>query len=161
VDCQTWVMSVLGKNQVESWFGAGAADRIWLQTKKLGGFKYTAGNERVVGLGYSFNSQSQAYSGEWTSGAINMLRIFAKESGERRYMDEADEMKMHIEHPLAGNFTLGGRRVEAVKYANERYYIPFGWWANPFPNIASTAWLLFLDSNFNPFNLGGAYLPPK
>jgi len=89
-----------------------------------------------------------------------MLRIFYKETGDQKYMNEARNLAMNIDNVLTGNFSINGRDVLAVKYANKRYYIPFGWWANPFPNIASTAWSLFLDANFNPFNLGGDYLPP-
>jgi len=161
VDCQTWVMSVLGRTQVDQWFGAGSADRIWLQTKKFGGYKFDGSSGSVVGLGYSMNQESQAYSGEWTLGAINMLRVFAKETGIQKYTEEAQHLRRQLDRGLVGNFSINGRDVQAVKYVNDRYYIPFGWWANPFPNIASTAWTLFVDANFNPFTLGGSYSPPQ
>jgi len=107
------------------------------------------------------NQESQAYSGEWTLGAINMLRVFAKETGIQKYTEEAQHLRRQLDRGLVGNFSINGRDVQAVKYVNDRYYIPFGWWANPFPNIASTAWTLFVDANFNPFTLGGSYSPPQ
>lgn len=42
-------------------------------------------------------------------------------------------------------------------YASQRYYIPFGWWANNIPSTASTGWAVLVDSNHNPFLLTGAY----
>ena len=43
----------------------------------------------------------------------------------------------------------------AYRYSNRRYEIPFGWWANPLPSLASTAWAIMNDRDFNPFELGG------
>lgn len=42
-------------------------------------------------------------------------------------------------------------------YASKRYFIPFGWFANPLPSTTSTAWIIMLNYNFNPFTLGGSY----
>ena len=42
-------------------------------------------------------------------------------------------------------------------YASKRYFSPFGWFANPLPSTTSTAWMIMLDYNFNPFTLGGSY----
>ncbi len=44
-------------------------------------------------------------------------------------------------------------------YANKRYMIPFGWFANPIPSTTSTSWILMLHYNFNPFKYGGDYTP--
>ena len=43
----------------------------------------------------------------------------------------------------------------AYLYANKRYFIPWGWWANPIPSLASSAWVVLIDENYNPFILGG------
>jgi hypothetical protein len=43
----------------------------------------------------------------------------------------------------------------AYLYANKRYEIPFGWWANALPSLASTTWAIMTDHNFDPFVLGG------
>jgi len=42
-------------------------------------------------------------------------------------------------------------------YANKRYLIPFGWYANPIPSMASTTWAVMLHYNFNPFSVNGDY----
>ncbi len=44
-------------------------------------------------------------------------------------------------------------------YASKRYLIPFGWYANPIPSMASTTWALMLDYHFNPFSARGDYFP--
>ena len=43
----------------------------------------------------------------------------------------------------------------AYLYANERYFIPWGWWANPIASLASSAWVILIDNDFDPFVLGG------
>lgn len=45
----------------------------------------------------------------------------------------------------------------AFLYASKRYFIPFGWYANPLPSTCSTSWSVMLHYNFNPFQLGGGY----
>jgi hypothetical protein len=40
VDCQTWVMSVLGAPTIDGWFGSGTALNIWNTAMKLGGYVY-------------------------------------------------------------------------------------------------------------------------
>ncbi|MDH4470332.1 MAG: hypothetical protein QE493_05100 [Verrucomicrobiae bacterium] len=42
-------------------------------------------------------------------------------------------------------------------YASKRYLIPFGWYANPIPSMASTTWAVMLHYNFNPFSVKGDY----
>ncbi len=40
-------------------------------------------------------------------------------------------------------------------YASKRYYIPFGWYANPLPSTCATAWALMVADRFDPFVYGG------
>jgi len=42
-------------------------------------------------------------------------------------------------------------------YANKRFFIPWGWYANPIGATASTAWAVLNDFNYNPFQLGGTF----
>jgi len=126
-------------------------------TKKLGGYHYSSSDQSVEGFGYSFNSEANAFSGEWSFGAINMLRILAFETGDKSYLDEATKIRQKIEDELTDTFSVNGKDVAGVKYVNKRYYIPFGWFANPVAALASTSWAVFADSNFNPFYLGGNY----
>jgi hypothetical protein len=40
-------------------------------------------------------------------------------------------------------------------YASRRYFIPFGWYANPIPSTCATAWMLMVANTYNPFLAGG------
>jgi len=40
-------------------------------------------------------------------------------------------------------------------YANKRFFIPWGWYANPIGATSSTSWAVCNDFNYNPFMLGG------
>jgi len=66
-------------------------------------------------------------------------------------------MRQAIEEELSTVAVINSLRVDAILYANKRYWIPFGWWANPIPSLASTGWAALVDSMYNPFYLGGIY----
>ena len=81
VDVDTWGVATLGPEQIDSWFGFGAAFEVWQRLKKWGAY----GVDRTLwGVGYSDadgNGQTAdgAYksgilSAEWTAGAIVMVR---------------------------------------------------------------------------------------
>ncbi len=80
VDVTTWGVTVLGQPLLDQWFGFGSAYQAWENVKKWGGFY--GPNQQLWGVGYSdqdgngASSQEQAgiLSGEWTAGAINMVR---------------------------------------------------------------------------------------
>jgi len=156
VDCQTWVMSVVNPLLIDQWYGAGTARNIWVMTKKLGGYRYN-GNT-ADGLGFSVNNNDQVFSGEWTFGGINMLRIFANIYSDSSFLQEANTMRNNIQTELFEANTVNGKAVTGIRYANKRYFIPFGWWANPILSTASTGWAALIDSNYNPFHLGGQYV---
>jgi hypothetical protein len=40
-------------------------------------------------------------------------------------------------------------------YASKRYQVPFGWYANPIPSTSSTAWMIMLADDYDPFGYGG------
>jgi len=142
---------------IDQWFGVGASHNIWQTTKRIGGFNCIHPTTGYCdGVGFTQNPE-QVFSGEWTLGAINMLRIFASEYNNLSYQTEAKFMRDAIENQLIGTATIGSTPVTGVKYSNIRYYIPFGWWANPLLSVASTGWTVFADNDFNPFYLGGAY----
>jgi hypothetical protein len=165
VDCQTWVMGAIGMDTVDGWFGKGTALKVWANTKARGGYKYDAATGMASGVGFSDNQVDQVFSGEWTLGAVAMLRVFAAETraagdaaGADKIAAEADFMRAAVASELATADATGN---PAVKYANTRYFIPFGWWANPIPALASTGWAVMADQGFNPLTLGGAYTPAK
>jgi len=158
VDCQTWVMSVLGAPTIDQWFGAGTALNIWTTTMKLGGYVYDPSSNTVQGVGYSLNQGVNVFSGEWSFGAINMLRIFATQynaSVQPQLVYQANLIRQNIEGRLT--YTDNTLKSTVVWYANKRYTIPWGWFANPISSTASIAWAVMVDSNFNPFVLGGSY----
>jgi hypothetical protein len=46
-------------------------------------------------------------------------------------------------------------RAAPYLYASKRYRIPFGWYANPLPSTSSSAWIVMLADNYDPFGYGG------
>lgn len=162
VDVQTWGITVLGKTKIDSWFGDGTTDRIWTTTKQIGGYRYNSGTNYADGVGFTDNSAVQVFSSEWTLGATNMLRVIAAQTTDQNkasaYRTEADYMRQRVEMELTTQGNLkDGTYATGVKYANKRYYIPFGWYANPIWNTAALGWAAVYDLNFNPFYLGGKY----
>jgi len=157
VDCQTWVISVIGAPTIDSWYGTGATLKIWQNTKLLGGYSYDAPSDTVFGVGFSKNQDVQIFSGEWSFGAVNMLRILANQlpDSSMKLLNEATIIRQAIDDTLT--FYDVSINSDIVNYANRRYYIPFGWYANPLPSLASISWAVFTDSDYNPFLLGGRY----
>ena len=51
--------------------------------------------------------------------------------------------------------SLGFRSSKSYLYASKRYFIPFGWYANPIPSTCATAWVVMLADRFDPFGYGG------
>jgi len=81
VDVNTWGVAALGARQIDAWFGFGAANRLWESLRRWGAY---GEGHTLLGVGYSDrdgNGQAQdgtfrsgVLSGEWTAGAIVMLR---------------------------------------------------------------------------------------
>jgi len=156
VDCQTWTMSNIHPLLIDQWFGPGTAEGIWVTTKKLGGYNYNPLDGFVDGVGFTSNDKT-VFSGEWSLGAANMLKIFDQIFPGKGYASEAQHIRDCVQKELLATQSINGQSVTAIKYSNKRYYIPFGWWANPVLSAASTGWAVMMDKDFNPFYLGGAY----
>jgi len=159
VDCQTWTISVVGAEVIDGWFGAGATLKIWEKTKEIAGYKYNHNTKIADGVGFS-SDKVQVFSGEWTFGAINALKVAATHytgNAQAKLLQEAEHMRNAIESELTQQGSINGHDCPGVLYANKRYYIPFGWWANSVLSTASTGWAVLLDKNYNPMNLGGSY----
>ncbi|HXV18679.1 MAG TPA: GNAT family N-acetyltransferase, partial [Candidatus Omnitrophota bacterium] len=154
VDVQTWGLTVLGREKVDQWFGKGKAFEIWNKTKQAAGYLVDG---KLAGVGYK--KTNDILSGEWTFGAITMAKVLAAQykgiddKAAASLLEDADAMRKGVEElKVAVGDTV------AYKYANKRYRIQFGtsgWWANPIPSTASSTWAIFVDTNFNPFELGG------
>jgi hypothetical protein len=167
VDCQTWVASVLGARIIDATYGENTTYNLWQTVKRLGGYYGPSNSSSSIihGVGYTSNDYNgQVFSGEWTLGAVNWLLIMASESD---YSDEqqallladAQSMRAAVEDELVVNVPVRNTTLNTtgVLYADRRYFIPFGWWANPLQSLASTGWAVALDSNFNPLMLDGSY----
>ena len=46
-------------------------------------------------------------------------------------------------------------RSEPYLYSSRRYLIPFGWYANPLPSTAASAWVILIADRYDPFGYGG------
>jgi len=157
VDCQTWAMSAISPLLIDQWFGVGTSLNIWKTTKRLGGYKYQNATGSCEGLGFSDNID-QVFSGEWTLGASNMLRIFSNLYNDPSLKAEADFMLNNVVNQLTQTDTIDGVQVKGILYASKRHWIPFGWWANKLLSTVSTGWTVLLEKNYNPLHLGGEYI---
>jgi|GEM_PF-622264 len=161
VDCQTWGISALTPEWIDRTFGDGTAYRIWNNTIERAGYLDEDGSL----LGVGFTEGHRIVSVEWTCGAILACRLMT-EHYQKIHPDWAEKTRRDA---LAMRFAMErfkmdvGRNSDAYLYSNERFFIPFGWWANPIPNLVSCAWILLTDMEFNPFVLGGGehYKPLK
>jgi len=174
VDCQTWGMTVLGQKKVDAMFGEETAYKIWQATKKFAGY-YNDKNQ-LGGVGYTIVNGSQSsmiWSAEWTWGAIGACEKLAYEYGLAGRTDlaasltaDAQSMVSLVTQPMIrcenGAWCGGGLVQEdgSYLYANSRFFIPWGWYANPIGATCSTAWAIMHDHNFNPFVLGGGPVSP-
>lgn len=150
VDVQTWTIKVFGAKKIDEWFGEKAANRIWQNTKKRGGYYE---GEILKGVGYT-DDPSAVLSVEWTLGAILLVNELNDLYKHPELVKEAASMRAGVE-ALKEKVVLDGTETVAFHYADRRYNIPFGWWANKIPSLTSTAWAMMIDRNFNPFVLGG------
>ena len=107
---------------------------------------------------------AETFSAEWTFGAVNMLRVAAAEGGydaatKASLIADADFMRASIEEELLASTPVqqGFTYHPSFLYSNSRFWIPFGWWANPLPSTASTGWAVAVDKGWNPLHILGSY----
>ena len=149
-------------------------------SKALFGVGYTDVNDPAAVSHIPAEAKKHEYiiSAEWTFGAINMCLVLAEQYDDinsshhnefyaRSLRADAHSMisgvnsigalsKVDDSHPLI-DLESRDENTAAYRYANRRYNIPFGWWANPIDSLCSTAWGLMVANRFNPFILGGSY----
>jgi hypothetical protein len=127
--------------------------------------------------------QQGVLSAEWTAGAVNavrsMIRHYEPVAAGTEHSEEARTMLQSLlkdeREMLEGLQTLRVDRylhtdfpgkpphpvapitqtLRPYLYASRRYFIPFGWYANPIPSTCSTAWVVMLTDHFDPFGYGG------
>jgi hypothetical protein len=101
-------------------------------------------------------------STEWTAGAILNARLLA-DAYEKTHPYWSRELRKDAITMRIGIEALKVRLEDgsiAYLYSNRRFFIPFGWWANPVPSLMSSAWVLMIDKDYNPFVLGGRMRQP-
>ena len=188
VDVNTWAVTVLGQPLIDSWFGAGTANTIWQKVKSWGGFYGPDNTLWGVGFsdqdgngGGTFNANG-ILSVEWTVGAINMVKALMVQYGPAhpayaalkadyenmlhhlsslrtdQYANYASAFPQGIAPTFNKLVPLQDNQLGFL-YASKRYAIPFGWFANPLPSTCATAWMIMEYYGYNPFVLGGGYVP--
>ncbi len=153
VDCQTWGIASLGVEKVDAMFGEGTSYKIWKNTVQRAGYFDEFGS--LMGVG--FTDDHRILSVEWTCGAILATRKMA-EAYRDTHPDWARECALDavsMRHGVEEVKTHPTEDSTAYLYANNRYFIPFGWWANPIPSLVSSAWIILIDLDYDPFILGG------
>jgi len=192
VDVDTWGVAALGAGQIDGWHGFGAAYHLWENLKSWAAYGQ---GQTLQGVGYSDadgngtevggNFRAGVLSGEWTAGAIvmvrNMIRHYDAVPRSSPQVAQAQafvaQLKADEAAMLVGMQRLRYRRYldadipgkpqdyahligepvasEPYLYASKRYQIPFGWWANPLPSTAASAWAILVADRYDPFGYGG------
>lgn len=152
-DVQTWGIVALGPKALDNWFGEGAANSMWQAAKNFSGAR--DGSGKLLGVG--FTTENNRLSVEWTAGAIFAARLLAEYYKEispelaKAAFNDAVGMREGIE---TLRFDLAEGK-SAYSYSSRRGWIPFGWYSHS-PDVlslASTAWVVLVDAQFNPFYL--------
>jgi len=173
VDCQTWGLLVLGSKRFDAWYSSKqTAYGLWQAVKKLAGYFI---DDNIAGVGYTTTGKNGTadrnvtiWSGEWTWGAVFMLRRVSSEYSRAGKGDwatamkaDADQMVKYMQTevvPCDDGVWCGGGLVQidgSYLYANKRFFIPWGWYANPIGATSSTAWGVLNDYDYDPFRIGG------
>ncbi|GEM_PF-6961285 len=185
LDVNTWRVTALGPKTVDTWFGQAASFNIWRVAKEKSGYIGKDGDLWGVGYTDQRESEERVLSGEWTAGAINMVHMLIQyyENNAGISEQELAELQADEASMLEGLLALSSERYEqknfsndgglpaqyktllatnetAIYYASRRYEIPFGWFANPLPSTASTAWTMMLSYWYNPFGYKGSMVSP-
>jgi hypothetical protein len=184
VDVNTWGVAALGAKQIDAWFGFGAAYRLWERLKDWGacgegrtlwgvGYSDADGNGRTAAGDF----RAGVLSAEWTAGAIVMVRNMLEHYRGTQFADSlaADESSMlggmqHLRYDEYLRASLPGKPAdyanlivepetpvgsEPYLYSSRRYFIPFGWYGNPIPSTAASAWVILIADHFDPFGYAG------
>jgi hypothetical protein len=160
--------------RLKTWGAYGVGKTLWGV-----GYSDQDGN----GVDRDGNYKEGVMSAEWTAGAINAVRnmisgysaepaISSRHDAARTYVaslkrDETAMVKamnaLRIDQYASTDFPgkpanyaeLISLKTKPYLYASRRYHIPFGWYANPLPSTASTAWAMMIAYSYDPFGFGG------
>ena len=160
--------------QIKKWGAYGVTNTLW-------GVGYS--DEDDNGMNPDGTYRRGILSAEWTAGAINAVRNlinyyehipadsphFAMSKTYVQSLKE-DEISMldalttlRIDNYRKTDFPgkpssyddLIQLSSKPYLYASKRYFIPFGWYANPIPSTCATAWVIMLADRFDPFGYAG------
>jgi hypothetical protein len=127
------------------------------------------------------NFRAGVLSAEWTAGAIVMVRnmiqhyrvtpggapLVAKLAQDEAHMlDGIQQLRFgryvaaSIPGKPPGYASLIVRPAtpagsEPYLYSSRRYFIPFGWYGNPLPSTAASAWVILVADRYDPFGYAG------
>lgn len=160
--------------QVKKWGAYGVSNTLW-------GVGYS--DEDGNGMNADGSYRQGVLSSEWTAGAVNMVRNLVayyqqvsvdsanyKKAQEYVQSLKKDEFRMSdaLQTLRIDNYNkanLPGKPAAYQKlinqtskpylYASKRYFVPFGWYANPLPSTCATSWMIMLADRFDPFGYGG------
>ncbi len=155
--------------QVKFWGGYGKDQQLFGV-----GFSNVDGN----GLNADGSYRQSILSAEWTYGAITMVRDMVRFYSDCKGTDEQQKQaalfvsslrqdeqtmlsamdRLQLTQFDANTFPGAPTNYNALitlptnpmLYASRRYFIPFGWYANPLPSTCATAWKILVASHFNP-----------
>ncbi len=152
LDVQTWAIAAFGGLKIDEWFGSGTAYKIWQTSKNRSGY-YTDNDETLLGVGYT--DEHDQISVEWSAGAI----LSTTELSEYYQFSNPDFSESLSKDAVSMRQGIEQLRMDlpndksAYAYSLKRKWIPFGWYSHPpqVLSLASTAWVLFIDTKFNPF----------
>jgi len=130
----------------------------------------------LAGVGYTTAKNAtnmtrpDIWSGEWSWGAVFMTMKLAdeyKKMGKGAWaadlLADSKSMVSFMEKAVVpaedGVWKSGGlvQKDGSYLYANKRFFIPWGWYANPIGATSSTAWAVFYNMTYDPFVLGGYF----
>lgn len=171
-DVQTWgIAAILAdrdlERRLEGTLGEGFLDQMFQSVVDLAAYRGPDGE--LMGVGYTRQAQGApgaVLSGEWTWGAVNAAIALADFHKEPAHADPAKvkqllawarELASGVTALCSHDYAAGGRDWVGYLYANDRVWIPWGWWANPCPSQAATAWALMVNAGFDPFEPGGGH----
>lgn len=151
LDVQSWGIACIGPKQLDIWFGAGSAWRIWQAARANSGVFDKNGN--LLGVGYT--DEHDRISVEWSAGAMVALTeltdYYQVKNPDWFAQALADKFSMRMSmESLRFNIS---QRLAAYSYSSRRGEIPFGWYSHDpqVLSLVSTGWMIFVDAGFNPF----------
>ncbi len=153
LDVQTWIIAALGPQKIDEWFGKGTAYQMWQTAKAFSGSWDKNGH--LQGVGYTH--EHDRISVEWTAGAILAVRKMAAyyKEGNPRWAKNLSRDANLMRQGIESLRTELSPSQSAYAYSSRRGWIPFGWNSHDpeVLSLASTGWVVFIDSQYNPFFL--------